>query len=173
MNHWNQWIRESNLIEGIDDLEEDMRSLKAWNWLLAKPELSLAIVRQLHEKIMRKSKLPKWQIGQWRRCQVWVGGHKPPKWEDVPKLIKTWFDATIAVGPLFGTTPDWWARDSHVEFERIHPFIDGNGRVGRMIFNYHRLKLGIEPLLIKASKRGEYYKWFNNKIELVNNGGII
>jgi len=49
----------------------------------------------------------------------------------------------------------------HINFEKIHPFIDGNGRIGRMLLNWQRVKLGLPVLVIKESEKQEYYKWFN------------
>jgi Fic family protein len=47
-----------------------------------------------------------------------------------------------------------------VAFERIHPFRDGNGRVGRIIMNAQRLQAGLPILIIPASERRLYYEWF-------------
>jgi len=48
----------------------------------------------------------------------------------------------------------------HVHYEAIHPFIDGNGRTGRMFMNYWRVKVGLPILVIKELERHEYYEWF-------------
>ena len=53
------------------------------------------------------------------------------------------------------------AKASHIAYERIHPFIDGNGRTGRMFMNWQRLKAGLPILVIKEKEKQEYYKWFN------------
>ena len=53
------------------------------------------------------------------------------------------------------------AAKKHIQFEKIHPFEDGNGRVGRILYNIHRLKLGLNINIIKESEKELYYSWFN------------
>jgi len=56
---------------------------------------------------------------------------------------------------------DECTKQCHVLFEKIHPFIDGNGRTGRMVYNWHRLKLGLPIHIIHEGKEQfKYYKWF-------------
>ena len=50
--------------------------------------------------------------------------------------------------------------ENHVKFESIHPFVDGNGRTGRLLMNWIRIKIGLPILVIKESEKFEYYKWF-------------
>lgn len=48
----------------------------------------------------------------------------------------------------------------HLEFEHTHPFIDGNGRMGRVIINYQLLRLGFPPIIIRDKEKQDYYKSF-------------
>jgi len=48
----------------------------------------------------------------------------------------------------------------HLEFEHTHPFIDGNGRMGRVIINYQLLRLGFPPVIIRDKEKKDYYKAF-------------
>ncbi len=150
------WIRESNLIEGVDDDKEDGRSFRAWNWFL-KQDLNVFSLLELHRKVMRnhftKSRLLAY-LGKYRTVNVHVGPRVCPQWHEIPKLMRGWFaDFTEPKTPehiMF----------AHIEFEKTHPFIDGNGRVGRMVMNYQRVKIGLPPLCIKAVARQDYYRWF-------------
>lgn len=94
--------------------------------------------------------------GQLRSVRVRITGNHTtalPGPEDVPGLLDR----------LVGHPPEPHAesiRQWHVAFERIHPFRDGNGRVGRIIMNAQRLQAGLPILIIPASERRLYYEWF-------------
>lgn len=151
-------IRESNLIEGIDSEEEDKRSLRTWNWAVGNKDTAFTSgnLLEIHRRITLKQ-LSKYERGSWRRVQVYVGSHTPPAPALIVSQISQYLDSMRY---------DWKTLDPktmHIEFERIHPFVDGNGRTGRMLMWIHELKLGREPTLLKASERQEYYKWFKEQ----------
>lgn len=53
--------------------------------------------------------------------------------------------------------------DTHIQFERIHPFSDGNGRTGRMILNYSLLQQGFPPLIIEKETKAQYIEFLGNQ----------
>lgn len=146
------WVRESNLIEDIDDPGEDRRSYNAWLWFKKQP-LTLEIILKVHRRITWKQ-LSKEDRGHWRVCQVWVGGREGIRHENIPGAMAEWLNHNQTA------QRKWTIQEAHVAFEHIHPFIDGNGRTGRMIMNHQRMSEGMNPLCIKASDRQEYYRWF-------------
>ena len=93
--------------------------------------------------------------GVYRNVPVRIMGstHIPPNYIKVPMLVReliTWYtkDAPNILKHI---------AQLHIEFERIHPFIDGNGRTGRLIANVELMKAGYPPVDIKFTDRKEYY----------------
>ncbi|MBU0472162.1 MAG: Fic family protein, partial [Nanoarchaeota archaeon] len=96
------------------------------------------------------------QIGKYRTVQVFVGRSIPPKPEDVPDKMATlirWY--TINKKRLH---PLILANYFHCEFEKIHPFVDGNGRVGRLLMNFILNKNKFPMINIPKKKRFKYYE---------------
>lgn len=148
-----EWIRESNLIEDVNDPEEDARSQRAWRWFINE-DLTLDNILKLHRRIMLK-KLGT-HAGKWRTCRVWVGGREGIPHKEIEPALELWLYDYLAI-----REPDGQALQGlHVKFEHIHPFIDGNGRTGRMIMNWQRVRAGLDPLNIRAVNRAVYYRWF-------------
>ena len=150
-----EWIRQSNLIEGINSREEDLQSYEAWIIFKAS-NLTLQSILQVHG-IITQNQLENRYQGYWRDCQVWIGGFRPPEAWKVPSLMEGWLDTWSSV-------KEWEdIRQAHIAFETIHPFVDGNGRTGRMIMNKQRIDAGMDPLCIYAKDRWDYYAWFEEQ----------
>lgn len=88
---------------------------------------------------------------------VRVGTHVAPAPEDVERLIKA--ALTDYSSDLSSYFLEKIAR-FHLEFEFIHPFNDGNGRIGRVLVNYQLTQLGLPPLIVRTKEKQDYYAAF-------------
>jgi len=150
------FLKESNAIEHVYDDESLADAKDAWKFLMSQDVLSLSVVRETHKLLMRNKNLEPKYIGDFRDCPVYVGNRMCPPAYVVAPLMWEWTLSSMRTYP----TVD--AKYLHVRFEKIHPFIDGNGRTGRMFMNWTRLKRTNEPLLIiKESEKEKYYEWFH------------
>ena len=88
--------------------------------------------------------------------QPFPGGMRPPSWPDVPALIGDWIgEAQRLSEEGGGAEPEALAR-LHASFEQIHPFLDGNGRAGRLLLNLLLVRLGYPPVIIYKGDRARY-----------------
>jgi len=148
-------IHESNLIEWIDDTKEDEQSLVAWKWLKKQEKLSHSVVCHLH-KLITLNQLVGYFKGYYRdisQSNVQVGGRVAPHYSELGSLMFNWIEDIADHTPI----------ENHIAFEHIHPFVDGNGRTGRMLMWWQELKNGQEPTLFLNSEKQEYYKLFRSK----------
>jgi fido (protein-threonine AMPylation protein) len=84
------------------------------------------------------------------------GGMQPPPFADVPHLIAEWLEEVALIRgaePL--QFPEAIAR-AHARFEQIHPFLDGNGRAGRLVLNLLLGRLGYPPAIVYKRERTQY-----------------
>lgn len=113
--------------------------------------LSLRLICEAHEKLLASSRGKDQSPGQFRRSQNWIGGSRPGNARFVPPpadevlncmgaLEKFLHDDPVKTPPLIK------AALAHVQFETIHPFLDGNGRVGRLLI----------PLILREERVLQY-----------------
>ncbi len=149
-------IHNSNLIENIDDPKEDDQSMLAWEYISKQPDIAMGQLLETH-KIITKNQLAINEAGNFRVVHVWVGGRATPTpfmaMQLVYNLLLDLMQRPNEIDP----------KEAHVRFEYAHPFIDGNGRTGRMLMWWHEQKIGQEPSLIPIEKRQDYYQWFKEQ----------
>ena len=156
----------------IDDIREVSNYIAAMEHGLARlPELplSLRLMREMHEKLMASGRGMTKQPGAFRTSQNWIGGTRPgnamfvppPPQEVMPALhdLETFLhDERDRLPPLIK------AGLAHVQFETIHPFLDGNGRLGRLLITLYLCERGVlrAPLLYLSlyfkQHRETYYR---------------
>ena len=96
----------------------------------------------------------------YRAVQVFIQGseHIPPEPEKVSNLIMDYiYNYNHDEQDIFAKIARY-----HIEFERIHPFEDGNGRTGRLIINYELLKNNLPPVVIAKEDRVKYFEFLRN-----------
>jgi Fic family protein len=137
----------------LREIKETESHAKTFLEMLKKQEkLSEELVLRWHKEIFGETKHD--IAGKYRDYLVRVGEHLAPDWQDIPKLMKEFF----AFLKTKGMNPVEFSARAHYRFEKIHPFGDGNGRIGRLIMN-HILWLNYYPMLIiEYKKRRSYYK---------------
>ena len=143
----------------VDDVIETVNHFRAIDYVidLAEVPLSEAIIKELH-RILKQgttdSALPWSAVGDYKKRPNMVGGLETAKPKDVPARMKNLLAGYEAIEAV--TIND--IIRFHWEFERIHPFQDGNGRVGRLIALKECLRHGIVPFLIEDDKKLYYYR---------------
>jgi Fic/DOC family len=88
--------------------------------------------------------------------QPFPGGMTPPPWLDVPNAVRDWVDSLNLVSSA--SRPIEVLASAHNQFERVHPFLDGNGRTGRLLLNLVLVRLGYAPAIIYKRDRSRYLK---------------
>ena len=83
------------------------------------------------------------------------GGMQPPDWPEVQALATDWVGKASKLASAKGPPLEALA-EVHAEFEGIHPFLDGNGRAGRLTTNLLLIRLGYPPAIIRKAERTRY-----------------
>ena len=127
--------------------------------------LTLAELREIHYQAMT----PVWEVaphpnatdrerpGSFREHEIqpFPGGMTPVTFPLVHSEIDTWIDAVNSLNTSPLSFPEELAK-IHCRFEQIHPFLDGNGRAGRLILNLILVRLGYPPMVIYKRDRDKY-----------------
>lgn len=140
----------------LRDVLETTQHDRAFRGLLQRLEtpLSVRLARALHGDVFRHVKP---HAGAWRMIRVGIMGTAfvPPRPEEVPILLDEW-EREYHHRDLRGDETFALASWMHWRFEAIHPFQDGNGRVGRLLLNFHFLKRNWPPLHVTPIDKSAY-----------------
>lgn len=152
----------SNMIEGIDYPIESYSKKQcilevcghkdALEYVIKNynKELTEKHILNIH-KLLTNLLLSEEESGKYRKCNVYIGGSMG----ELPIAIKPKMSILIAMAKKAKSKEECW--EVHHEFEVIHPFVDGNGRVGRLILNWLLLKNGQKNLEITEFKNRTLY----------------
>lgn len=164
-----RYIFETNTIgiaEGsvnVDDIIETTNHFRAIDYIIDKTDgrLTETFIKHLHFllKSGTSDERKDWfRVGDYKLLPNEVGGNDTVEPENVPKEIKSLLDEYNAI--KHPTLED--IIDFHQRFEAIHPFQDGNGRVGRLIMFRECLRNGIVPFIITDELKMYYYNGLRN-----------
>ena len=116
--------------------------------------LSLRMIREIHARLLANGRGVSKQPGEFKRSQNWIGGSRPGNARFVPAPPELTLECMGALEKFLHndpvtTRPLLKAALAHVQFETIHPFLDGNGRLGRLLITFILCAEGVlsQPLL--------------------------
>src|SRR5262245_6589022 len=183
-----EYEAEADERQPVDEVREVCNYLDALKYAcgqLASPKglpLSMRLLHEAHRRLMRGVRGQNKQPGEIRRSQNWIGGTRsgnaefvPPPPEEVPALLgdlEKYLHIEDALPPLVRVGL------AHVQFETIHPYLDGNGRIGRLLIMllfqhwkllkapllylslfFKRHRAGYYRLLAEVRKSGDWEAW--------------
>ncbi|NCA93747.1 MAG: Fic family protein [Sphingobacteriia bacterium] len=171
----------TNIPEDVDDILHYIKALNYGMKLVTTDNFPMALrfIRELHKQLMHKARATHFSDpGEFRKSQNWIGGTRPDNARFVPPTVH---DMHNALGDLekFIHSDDAVptiikAGLIHAQFETIHPFLDGNGRTGRMLITFYLWKAGYleKPVLFLSSFFKKHQKLYYEKLFGYHNGNV-
>jgi len=144
----------------LKDIRETEAHAKVFlEMLKAQDPISNELLLKWHNEIFKETKQD--IAGKFRTWPVRVGPYLPPDANKIEQLMKQLL-SFVNESPM---NPAETAIRAHYIFEKIHPFGDGNGRIGRLLMNYILWKNGYPMFVVKNNKKQAYYKALNKPEE--------
>src|SRR3989339_1002896 len=171
----------NNTPEDVDDI---LHYIKALNYGMKRMKndnfpMALRFVKELHKQLMHKARGTHFSDpGEFRKSQNWIGGTRPDNARFVPppvdEMHKALNDFELFFNKDDSTLTLIKAALIHSQFETIHPFLDGNGRTGRMLITFYLWKEGFleKPVLFLSSYFKKHQKIYYEKLFGYHNGKV-
>ncbi|MDA3780674.1 MAG: Fic family protein [Bacteroidales bacterium] len=171
-------------IEGKDSDAQDIifyiKALKYGIERIKEFPLSLRFIRELHSELMKGARATHFSDpGEFRNSQNWIGGTSPSNAAFVPPPIhemkKSLSDLEKFMYDEKATLPIIHIAFLHAQFETIHPFLDGNGRAGRLLITLALYKLNLleNPVLFLSSYFKQHQKTYYSKLNSYHSGEVF
>ena len=167
-----------------EDAQETANYIAALNHGLAQiaqpgaPPLSGRLLREVHARLLQSGRGSQKAPGEFRRTQNWLGGSRPELARFVPPPAQEVAPAIAALERFIHDEPQATpilikAALAHVQFESIHPFLDGNGRVGRLLITLLLCSEGVmrSPLLYLSLYFKRHREAYYEHLQRVRTGG--
>lgn len=171
-----------NVPQDVDDI---LYYIKALNHGMKRVKdddfpISLRFIRELHSKLMDKDRATQFSDpGEFRKTQNWIGGTRPDNARFVPPPVEEMKIALTDLEKFLYSDEKILtlikAGIIHAQFETIHPFLDGNGRTGRMLITFYlwKEKFLDKPVLFLSSYFKRHQELYYEKLMAYHNGNIF
>ncbi|HOD86975.1 MAG TPA: Fic family protein [bacterium] len=172
----------ANVPQDVDDI---LHYIKALNYGMKRVKdddfpISLRFIRELHLKLMDKARATQFSDpGEFRKTQNWIGGTRPDNARFVPPPVEEMKIALADLEKFLYSDEEILtlikAGIIHAQFETIHPFLDGNGRTGRMLITFYlwKEKFLDKPVLFLSSYFKRHQELYYEKLRAYHNGNVF
>ncbi len=165
-----------------DDVDDILHYIKALNYGLKRLKdfpFVLRFLRELHKELMTRARKTQFaDPGEFRKTQNWIGGTRPDNAHFVPPPVLEMRRALNDLEKFINQKNEILslikAGLAHAQFETIHPFLDGNGRTGRMLISFYLWKEQLleRPVLFLSSFFKKYQKIYYDRLDRYHDGDV-
>lgn len=170
---------DENMPRDVDEVVNYVRAMKHGLARLKELPVSVRLIREIHAELLQGVRGGRLQPGELRRSQNWIGppgctlttaSFVPPPHEEVPRALgelENFLHREDDLPPLVRIAL------AHVQFETIHPFLDGNGRVGRLLITFLLTECGVlhKPVLYLSHYFRQHRQAYYDHLQAVRDRG--